>query len=263
MLMKKYVPVIFLLIFGIFGCMPPQQDNNEKLGTLSYDRLIKRLEVNRMRIKHFIANGNIEIKSNEINQSTNFRIMISRNDSLFMNILGPFNLEVAQILLVKDELKFYETLNNKLYISKINNDAIAKAFKINLPLSQIKELFQGTVNLSQNINRKPLEFKVEDDHYVFRYLSNDSLFTEIYKIKIASLAIYNYQIVETKKQQVVYNANYDDFESINGTPIAKSIEIEDKINNQKIIIKYKNVDINKSKFIIDFDIPQDIEVIRL
>lgn len=261
--MKKVFLSLSLIILFLAGCMPPQQQNYETLGKLSYDRLIKRLEVNRMRIRHFIANGNITINSSEFNQSTNFRIMISRNDSLFMNILGPFNIEVAQILLVKDELKFYEVLNNKLYIAKANNEVINKAFKINLPISQIRELFQGTVNIGQNINRKVQNFEVEDDHYLFKFITRDSLRTEIYKIKISNLAIYNYQVVENKSNNLLYEANYDDFEIINGTPIAKKIDIYDKENNQKLLIKYNKVDINKSKFFIEFDIPDDVEIINL
>jgi hypothetical protein len=258
----KFIIIIAIALI-LHGCIPPQENNNENLGTLSYDRLIKRLEVNRMRIKHFIADGNISIKSDNFDQSTNFRIMISRNDSLFMNIFGPFNLEVAQILVYKNDLKFYEALNNKLYITTTTNENIKNAFKINFDFAKIKEIFQGTVNIYDNINKKVEVFNVIDDYYFFKFINNDSTTYETYKIRIANLSIFNYQIIDRKTNKLLYNANYDNFEIINGTPIAKYINIEDFINNQKITINYKKVDINKGKFIIDFDIPEDVEIIRL
>lgn len=264
--MKKllfYICSLTLLV-TLYSCVPSQPEN-EEVETLSYDRLIKRLEVNRRKIKNFLASGTIDIKNPTFDNSASFRIFIAKPDSLYMNILGPLNIEIAQILIIKDDFKFYEVLSNKLYKGKLDNNIIKSAFKADLNFKQLVDVMLGAVNLSDKISTKISQFNIDEDKYVFNFSDSygDTTLQETYKIRIKNLGIVDYQIKNRSNNSIVYKSSFDDFITFGGSPVPKKIAINDSKNNQEIKIKYKKIEVNVKNYIIDFDIPDDAEIIDI
>lgn len=60
---------VILLIVYIIGCAPSRQFDDDRV--LSADRLIKRLEANRRKVKTFRGTGLLNIQSNQLNAKRN------------------------------------------------------------------------------------------------------------------------------------------------------------------------------------------------
>ncbi len=151
--MKRYI-IPFLLLIEIIpllfsGCVPSQP--NEDIEILPSERLINKLEVNRRRIKSFEGYGTIAVRSPRINNSANFRVVINKPDSIYLSIMGPFGVELAQILVTKENFVFYDALENTAYEGIPSNESLQDIFHIDLPFSDIIDAFIGSVNLTRNL----------------------------------------------------------------------------------------------------------------
>ena len=262
--MKKYL-VLFLLLteiipFLLNGCVPSQPNNEVEL--LPSERLINKLEVNRRRIKSFEGYGTIAVKSPRLNNSANFRVIIQKPDSIYLSIMGAFGIELAQILVTKENFVFYNALENTAYEGVPNNDLLKDIFHIDLPFNDIIDAFVGSVNLTKNLYKVPDEYKVDYDQYVLTYVDSFMNTSSQYRVDIRELGITKYKLWNSDGD-LALEGSYSKFNLMQGVPIPYKIEVDRTLENQHIIINYKNMDVNDPDTYIDFDIPEDASIVRI
>lgn len=262
--MKKYL-ILFLLLIEIIpvilnGCVPSQP--NEEVELLPSERLINKLEVNRRRIKSFEGYGTIAVKSPRINNSANFRVIIHKPDSIYLSIMGAFGIELAQVLVTKENFVFYDALENTAYEGIPSNDILKDIFHIDLPFNDIIDAFIGSVNLTKNLYKIPDDYKVDYDQYVLTYVDSFMNTRTQYRVDIRELGITKYMLWNNKGK-LALEGNYSKFNLMQGVPIPYKIQVERSQENQYISINYKNMEVNKSDIYIDFKIPRDAAVIKI
>jgi outer membrane lipoprotein-sorting protein len=262
--LKKYLIPFLLLIeiipFLIDGCVPSQPSENVEL--LPSERLINKLEVNRRRIKSFEGYGTIAVKSQELNNSANFRVVIHKPDSIYLSIMGAFGIELAQILVTKENFVFYDALENTAYEGIPSNDLLQDIFHIDLPFNDIIDAFVGSVNLTQNLYKVPDDYKVDYDQYVLTYVDSFMNTRSQYRVDIRELGITKYLLWDSKGN-LALEGDYSKFNLMQGVPVPYRIEVERVREKQQISINYKNMEANKSDIFIDFSVPKDAAVIKI
>jgi len=82
------------------SCAPSKP--TEKVRLMSADRLIKRLEANRRKVKTFNGNGSLMINSQSVNAKSSFEVMIKKPDSIKVSFFGPFGIDLAQVLITQN-----------------------------------------------------------------------------------------------------------------------------------------------------------------
>jgi outer membrane lipoprotein-sorting protein len=262
--LKKYI-ISFLLLIEIIpfifnGCVPSQP--NEEMELLPSERLINKLEVNRRRIKSFEGYGTIAVKSPKINNSANFRVIIHKPDSIYLSIMGAFGIELAQVLVTKENFVFYDALENTAYEGIPSNDLLKDIFHIDLPFNDIIDAFVGSVNLTKNLYKIPDDYKVDYDQYVLTYVDSFMNTRTQYWVDIRELGITKYMLWNSKGK-LALEGNYSRFNLMQGVPVPYKIQVERTQENQYISINYKNMEANKSDIYIDFEVPRDAAVIKL
>ena len=262
--MRKYLIAILLFIeilpFYFNGCVPSKPTDEVEL--LPSERLINKLEVNRRRIRNFQGSGTIEVKTPKLNNSADFRVVIQKPDSIYLSIMGAFGIELAQILVTRDNFIFYDALENTAYEGTPDNDFLQDIFHIDLPFNDIMDAFVGSVNLTQNLYKLPDDYKVDYDQYVLTY--NDSLMSTKtqYKVDIRQLGITKYTLWD-KNGDVALQGKYSKFNMVQGVPIPYKIEVQRSQEGQLININYKKMDANDKEIYIDFSIPKDASIIKI
>ncbi len=106
--MRKLTLITLLLIdtlILIIGCVPSQPTEDYEL--LPSERLTNKLEANRRKIKSFDGNGTIIVNTLEMDNSATFRVVLQKPDSIYLTIMGPFGIELAQALVTKEKFVFY------------------------------------------------------------------------------------------------------------------------------------------------------------
>ena len=243
----------------INGCVPSKP--TEEVEILPSERLLNKLEANRRRIRNFEGTGTLSIKSSILNNSATFRIVVSKPDSVFLTIMGPFGIEIAQALVTEKNFIFYDALQNTAYKGEVSDDILKQIFKIDLSFSDLMDAFVGSVNLTKNLYKQPSSYEVIYDKYVLTY--NDSIAGNVskYEVDVRNLGITNY-ILMREGIKPFLEGNYTKFDLIESVPIPSHIEVQNKAQNQAITIDYRSMSANKKNIFIDFNIPADAEIIK-
>jgi outer membrane lipoprotein-sorting protein len=260
-LKKLSLIILFLsnILILINGCVPSQP--TEEFELLPSERLTNKLEANRRKIKNFEGTGTIFVNTPSMDNSATFRIVLQKPDSIYLTILGPFGIELAQALVTKDKFTFYDALKNTAYVGAVNSDALQSIFRINLSFEDLLDAFVGSVNLTNNLYRTPDNYDVEDDRYVLTYLDSARTNKTVYKVDVRQLGITEYQLFGLD-DVLMLKGKYSDFELLENVAVPYKIAIENVLDEQKISIDYKKINVNKNSIFIDFKIPDDATIIK-
>lgn len=260
--MKKIsLTILFLanILLIITGCVPSQP--TEEFELLPSERLTNKLEANRRKIKNFEGTGTLFVKSAIMDNSATFRIVLQKPDSIYLTIMGPFGIELAEALVTKEKFTFYDALKNTAYIGSVNSNALQSIFRINLSFEDLVDAFIGSVNLTSNLYRAPDEYFVEDEKYVMTYLDSARTNKTIYRVDVRQLGITDYQLFGFD-DELMLQGKYSDFELLENVAVPYKIAIENKTDDQKISIDYKKISVNKKNILINFNIPDDATIIK-
>ncbi len=255
--------LILLVITNLFliisGCVPSQP--TEEFEMLPSERLTNKLEANRRKIKSFEGTGTIFVNTPSMDNSATFKIVLLKPDSINLTVLGPFGIELAQALVTKDKFTFYDALQNTAYTGSVNSNALQSIFRINLSFEDLMDAFIGSVNLTSNLYRPPDNYVVDADKYVLTYSDSARSYKSIYRVDVRQLAITNYELFDIE-DQLVLKGKYSDFELLETVAVPFKIGIENVVDDQKINIEYKKINVNKSNILIDFKVPDDATIIK-
>jgi len=252
------IPVSILLIF-FESCVPSKP--TEDIELLPSERLINKLEANRRKIKNFEGIGVFEIESDQYSNSANFQIIMQKPDSIYFSILGPFGIELAQALVTKENYIFYDALQNTAYRGQVNDDILKNIFKINLSFTDLLDAFIGSVNLTPNLYKQPDNYSVDGEQYVLTYINKEDELKSVYRVDIRQLGITDYSLTSFDKT-IDLEGKYSKFELIDNVAIPFNIEISNKVLNQDVKIKYKNIYANSKGLKVKFELPDDAEIIE-
>lgn len=262
--MKRFIYIIIAtisvqFIFVIEGCIPSKP--TEDIELLSSERLINKLEVNRRRIKNFEGNGTLTVKSSQFDNSASFRVVLQKPDSIYLSVMGPFGIELAQALVTKESFVFYDALQNTSYEGTPDDEVLRSIFKINLGFNELMDSFVGSVNLTENLYKNPDNYEVVYDKYILTYIDNEREKISTYKVDVRELGITDYQIT-TLSGEPILEGQYSKFQIIETVAVPYQINVQNKNENQRITINYKKADANGNNIFIDFKIPGDATRIK-
>ena len=258
-LLDKFLFAVFILFFLLEGCVPSKP--TEEAEILSSERLINKLEANRRKIKNFEGVGTFDIQSEEFNDGATFQVIMQKPDSIYFSVLGPFGIELAQALVTKDNYIFYDVLHNTAYRGNLNDDILQNIFKIDLSFSDLLDAFVGSVNLTSNLYKEPSNYSIEGENYVLTYLDKERQLTWVYRVGIRELGITNFTL-KSQNNQINIEGDYSNFELIDNVAFPFKIEVMNKVKNQKITINYKNISINDKRLRVNFELPDDANIIE-
>lgn len=261
--MKKVflIVIVFLLpVLSLFnGCVPSQPTEDYEL--LPSERLINKLEANRRKIKAFEGSGTLFVNAGANQNSATFRIVLQKPDSIYLTIMGPFGIELANGLVTKDKFTFYDVLQNTAYTGAVNSNVLQSIFRINLSFEDLMDAFIGSVNLTNNLYRPPDDYVVKNDKYILTYSDSAREVSAIYKVDVRQLAITNFDLYSFD-DDLKLQGKYSDFQLMENVAVPYKIQVDNKQDNQQISIEYKKISVNKPSTRIDFKVPDDATIIK-
>jgi hypothetical protein len=261
--LKKIILSVLIIIntitLFITGCVPSKPLDEVEI--LPSERLINKLEVNRRRIKSFEGNGTISVRSERFDNSVAFRVVLQKPDSLFLTMYGPFNLELAQALVTKNDFIFYDVLRNTAYLGDVDSEVIREIFKIDLTFGELTDAFIGSVNLTNHLYSTPNKYEVEYDKYILTYVDSLTGHKSVYRVDVRELGITNYEVDDGNGNKLL-EGKYSKFEILETVAVPYKIEVQNKKQNQRVTIDYKNMSANKRDIVIDFKLPNDATVVK-
>lgn len=243
----------------ITSCVPSKPVDEERI--LPADRLMKKLEANRRKIKTFLGSGTINLDSPQLTAKASFQVVLKKPDSMRVSFFGPFGIDLAQAVATKRDFVFYDVINNRVYKGVTRDLSLKNIFKVDLTFNELMDAFAGAVDLTDKLRREPDNLFVNNDSYYLTYSDEFTGRQSQYEILIDDLAITKYKIVETPSNAVL-EGTYRDFENFDDVPLPYKININYKLMNQDINIDYRSIKVNQELPSLTFTIPEDAEVVE-
>lgn len=247
----------FILPFIVNGCIPSKP--TEEVEILPSERLIKRLEANRRKVKNFEGFGTISISSPELNANASIKVILQKPDSLYFEIYGPFGIDLAQAVITNESFLFYDIMNNKVYRGNNNSEALKNIFKLDISFNDLLEALTGAVNLTPKLSSEPSDYNVVYDKYILTYDDQLSEVITRYYIDIRDLVITEYQLLD-RSENVFLDGVFSKFSVLESIPVPFNTNIKYHKQNQSIKIEYRKAEINKDNLKLTMEIPTDAEV---
>lgn len=254
----KYLILIasFVEALIFFSCAAPAVE--EDVVILPIERVVKRLEANRRRVRDFYGIGKIKISNPKLKTSANFRVIITRPDSIYLTIYGPFNAQLAQVLLTSKNFIFYDEINNNLYIGDTNSEALKNIFKVNISFNQIHDAFIGSINLTDKLSSQPTKSEIDNNKYYLTFDDTLKHSASTYVIDAKTFAILEYTF--KLKDKILINGKYDDFVEINNAYFPRKIYLKNEDNEIEII--YDKTALNSNRKASEFSYPKTAKLIQ-
>ncbi len=252
--------VIFISISILFSsCVPSKPVDEERI--LPADRLMKKLEANRRKIKTFSGSGTINLSSPQLTAKASFQVSLKKPDSLKISFYGPFGIDLAQSVATKRDFIFYDVINNRVFKGITKDLSLKNIFKVDLTFDELMDAFAGAVDLTDKLRREPDELLIRNDSYLLSYSEQITGRKSLYEILIDDLAITKFSIIE-QPRNLVLEGSYKDFEMFDDVPLPYKININYKLMNQNIDIDYRSIRVNRDIGSLSFKIPEDAEIIE-
>ncbi|GBD91986.1 hypothetical protein BMS3Abin04_02718 [bacterium BMS3Abin04] len=259
----KYIKLFIIIVLTtafIQSCVPAKESYEEEI--LPADRLIKKLEANRRKVKTFQGNGVFSVDSPKLNAKASFEVKLKKPDSLQFSIYGPFGIDLAQVLITKSDYIFYDVIKNKIYKGPLRDAVVKRFFKIDISFDNLMDAFTGAVNLTDKLRKEPNIFNVDGDSYLLTYIDSVRHKKNFYQINTNDLAITEYKLIEFPNR-LLFEGQYSDFKRyVRNVPIPRSTRIFNKAENQKVDINYRNIKINDYITSMKLNLPDDASVIQ-
>lgn len=259
--MRKVLLILTVMTIAyLTGCTATKPFEEEQ--SISAERIVKRLEANRRKIKSFVGTGTIFIITKELNTRSSFQVEIKKPDSLKVSFFGPFGIDLAYSLISQKDFQFYDVINNKYYKGKIRPGIIKDLMKINIPYDELIDAVTGSVNLTSKLRLEPQVTQKEDRTYELVYPDSASNILNTITIDIETMRITRF-VISDLKGKISYQADYEAFRKVDDVYLPFNISVNDKVNDQKLKIEYRNVELNKLTDKLKLDIPDDAKVTDL
>ncbi len=255
--MKKSIVLFFVIIIGVWSCSAPKV-TVKKRETLPVERILKKVEAQRRKIKTFKATGIIKIQSRNFEGKGSVEIFIKRPDSLKISVFGPFGISVGDALITKNKYFYYDALHNRLYSGKKSSRIIKRIFKFNLPVNSISDLLLGRKNLTDKIYAVPVKTLIEKNTFVLFYKGEKDL-TESLKFSFVGNDLLNYSLLSGNKK--IFAADFSNFKKYGNFNIPLEIKINNR-NDSRLTLDYRSVEVNEKIKSLALDVPSDAKKLR-
>ncbi|MGE5496999.1 MAG: DUF4292 domain-containing protein, partial [Syntrophothermus sp.] len=205
--------------------------------------------------------GSLYINSPELNTTASFKVTLQKPDSVYLEVYGPFGIDVAQAVVTGSNYIFYDAIHNTAYKGKSSSDVLKKIFKVNLSFSDLMDAFTGAVNLTPKLSQQPSNYEIVYNKYILTFDDSLSQYKSRYSIDIRDLVITDYQLVDPAGKPVLESI-FSKFSMLQGISIPYTTKVDLKDAGQSLKIEYRKIDLNKNSVKISLDIPEDAEVIQ-
>ena len=233
----------------------------EKERAIPPERLLKKIEGNRRKVKTFVGNGVINVDSPNFSGSATFEVKMKKPDSIKISIYGPFGIELAHGLVTKNEFEFYDVMRNSLYRGDLSRKVLQEIFKIDLSFDDLVDAFSGSVNLTEKLTTEPDRFYQNDDNFVLSYDNKQEETRSTYLINAEDLALLKYRLDDSRENKIM-EGEYKDFELFDDVPIPYKAFINYFKNDQKLTLDYRKIKVNTELANFKIDLPKDVKIIQ-
>lgn len=249
--MKHVTHYLLLLILAvsITSCTSaPEITSN---GSITFADLARKVNENAGRLLSLNAEGEISIDSPTLSNTGSLTVSISRPDSLYTKIEGPFGIDIADVLVTRNEFVYYNATDNKVIRGPSTQRNLGIILKMKVEFDDLLNALSGSFMIT---NKDTSDYKISRGEN--EYLLEQKAGATMNRYWIDNEAFYitriqSYDINGKMKLEITY----DEFYESDGIYFPKKITLTRPKEKQYVWVNYKIENLNPGKMQYKLKIP--------
>ena len=253
-LLKKILVLTFTSAF-FFSCTSTKRISKP---VLSFEELLESSRLNFERIKSYSGNGTIDLNLKSLKINLQFSISAKKPEQALIDLYGPLGIDVGSLFLNDDSIVVYNAFQDKVILTRFSSERFKDFNSVEIDKNFIYALLFSYVD--QN--------KIESDSSLL--LNNESEFTLIKFLKERRLEFTYDKLSRTLKEiqvfensvEPVFKINFLKYKNYNEINFPQVISFLNLKTNESISLNFKKFEFNKLEEDLNFELPEDVEIIR-
>lgn len=200
------------------------------------------------------AEGNISFDTPSMSNEGSLTLSIHQPDSVFVFIEGPFGIDIAKILLTRNDFIYQNIYDNYIIRGYTTRDNIRVLLKIDLEFDEIINAFTGSFNLTDS---NTTEWKLKDSADVYN-LSFKNKLDNRDRLLIISKSTFDVKkfIKKDLLQKPDLVIDYSDYTPYNKVRIPEKITVSRPASKQFVYVTYEKIELNPGALKFKIVIPK-------
>jgi outer membrane lipoprotein-sorting protein len=231
---RYYILIITILFIACAGSRYTLNDS-----TLTYEDLFSEIKSDQKKIETFQGNARISVDSETFSGTFNAEVYLNRNDSMLINVEGPFGLDVGRMFIGNSRFIFHNKLDNQFFSGSVADFLNRNFMQFPIKISEVADVFTAKDNL---VSMKIVEYNVEGNHF---FIHGGNSFYE-YRLWIDPHTGHISRIEYIKNKVAVIEKEYKDFAKYNNLYFPTKIIIKRPMEKQAMSVYYSKLKINET-----------------
>lgn len=224
---------------------------------ISFRELKTRVNTNAMKLRSLDADGEISIESPTISNTGSITVSIQKPDSVFTKLEGPFGVDVANLLITRNNFIYYNVMDNKVITGPSSQRNLGIILRVKLEFDDFINAFSGKYTFNDSLENA--EVVLEDNNY----LVTMKLDKEVRKYWVNAEDFYVTKIGSYDKDgKTKLEVLYENFYQSDDIFFPKKITINRPKENQNIWLSYHTEKFNQNKLSYKLKIPKSARKIN-
>ncbi len=231
---------------------------NEMKSDITFEELKERVNSNSEKLNSLDAYGEISIDSPEMSNSGSITVSINKPDSIFTKLEGPFGLDVADLLITRNDFIYYNVMDNRVIRGNSTPNNLRIIMNVNVNFDEIINAFSGKYIFKDEVYDDVKISSVGDKYLVSLKSGN-----EIKKFWIDSQSFFVTKLgTYDESGNIRIEIIYENFYERDGIYFPKKITVNRPIEKQNIWLTYSNETFNNNKLTYKLRIPKSAKKIE-
>jgi len=256
--------VYFLAAFAIVvtvvsGCSSGSSITVTK--STSAEDVINILRHHNAAVTSFYGVGQITLETPDISNTAGVTVRVKKNDSLMVEISGPFGISVGAGLVTRNQFQFYNGIDNSLLEGEPTPESFRRVLRIPVAFDDILELFTGTVTIGRAAEPGiiPSGIAKGDEYYIVYKSKKENI---EYVIDLDKAVVSSFRRHDATGS-LVEEVRFRDFKERDGSYVPTYITLRRPMEEQKLTVSYEVVKVNPPELTFPFRIPGNARRISL
>jgi outer membrane lipoprotein-sorting protein len=205
--------------------------------TVSYEQLFSEIKNGQNKIETFQGSARISVDSESFSGTFYADIFLNRNDSMLINVEGPFGLDAGAMFIGNSRFIFHNKIDNQFYSGSVSDFRERNFMQFPIKISEVTDIFTAKDNLP---SMKIEQYTIDNNRFLIQ--GSNNLYG--YRLWIDPHTGHISKIEYSKDSVTIFEKEYKDFFKINKLYFPKKIIIKRPLENQGMSIYYTKLKIN-------------------
>jgi len=249
---KRNILLYLLPLLACTGLISCTASNTTTESSVTFEYLKKKVNENSLKLTALDAYGEISIDSPELNNTGSITVSIKKPDSVFTKLEGPFGIDIANLLITRNDFIYYNVMDNRVIKGSSTENNLSIIMRIRIEFDDLINSFSGKYYFH------------EDDYLSAEILETQrdylAILTYDKEIKKFWIDKNNYFVRKLGKYddkgKTKIEITYDNFYESDGIYFPKNISVIRPEEKQSIWLTYNNEEFNNSNLNFRIKIPK-------